>query len=221
MYKNINVYLRQEGILSVFNKTINRLLKVIGLKKSVTILYLSDILNNDRTIDINLNPSIKMQWLNDANKENFYKLEFYDFEKPYDWIQKGSRAILAIYNGTIIGRSWIHFPPDHEITGLGVWKLDDDEVWMGPTYVAMKYRKKGVQKMMACERLKYARNNGYKYAYTSVSADNIPSIAMVNKFRYKKIGEIKIRNILGKRLKIDQIDTGGFNLVKIKFNHFN
>ena len=113
------------------------------------------------------------------------------------WLSSGlSRCVLG-YDDTAGYQSfgWIHKRTYH-IHNLGDFHLDDNEFWLGPSFVNVNFRGNGIQKSMILWRMQlYKKKSKY---YTSVNWRNVASLKSFEHCGFQIIGETLVIRIFGK-----------------------
>lgn len=104
---------------------------------------------------------------------------------------EGQQLYVTFDHGTPVAFSWtaIHH---YYVHGVGDFLLNDNEYWIGPTFVMKSHRGRGLNKMQIM-----AQMNDYAGTfYTSVNSFNVPSIKSFLSLGFKEIGHVTYKKFL-------------------------
>lgn len=198
----LKAYLNDNGIGKTLNRIFYRISIMTGLRKSETYILKID-LENYQVVESNF-PKYDVVLLVDEYLDQFRKVKYYDFLNVDELAESiNSGALLAMDSGMIIGFICFHRGVNHTIHSLGHWKLDKNEVWIGPTYVKKEYRNNKVHKLILSEAIKMFIQDNVKTCYTGINKNNQPSLRSFRNIGFKTVGELSVRKILNKNISIN------------------
>lgn len=177
------IYLKQEGLSATIAKVISFLFK----GSSTTDFYCC--VNPVSCANRN---SVVLKYLTYTELNKFDQIKFFSHINGADYIESTNQFILtAYYEDEMVGYVAAEYDKLKDIHGLGKFKLNKDEAWVGPVYVCRKYRKKGVSSYLISGTLQQLKQRFcIASVYTCINADNISSIRSFEKNGFKKIGYI-------------------------------
>lgn len=214
MFKAINSF-KTNGFINTVAKIIDRILKKLGLRVSETYFFQIDL--NDVELRNSRMKPYKMEYLDHDRKTQFENMKYFDFLDVNSFLVSDKADILiALDESEIIGYICVHQGVDHLIYNLGYWSLNDNEAWIGPTYVVNDYRNKGIHGKLINEFVKQGYSNGISKIYTAINSENIPSIRSFSKVGFKLIGRVKIRKTANRKISVELLDINNKNVLKEK-----
>lgn len=184
------VYCKSDGIKEALT-FVFRTFAMIFYKKSITNFYKSNGAVNVSDVDTK-NIEINEMTLSNLSTIEFSRLKLLPCE---EWLKKGSKLYICYMEDKPIAFTWSHFG-SYNIHGIGNFILNENEYWIGPTFVHKNYRGLGINKSQIQYQMSECKG---KTALTSVSANNIASIKSFEKFSFSLIGQIKCRNVFFKK----------------------
>jgi len=214
--KKVIRYFKDNGLSETVKRIAIRSLSIIGFKESSS--YILNYKSNEK-IDAKEISSFKyvLVELNREQRKNFESVNYYDFINA-DKILKSdnSKIYIAMDKNEIVGYVCCHFNVEHSIHKMGKWQLEENEAWIGPTYVVKNYRNKRIHKHLLLYSILMLGNDGINSFYTAINENNTPSIKSFTNVGFEKIGVIKIKNVLNisERIKIEEYDD---IILKTKF----
>lgn len=98
------------------------------------------------------------------------------------------QCYLGVVEGEIAFVTWIYYPHERDRHPTRFCRLRKDEVAIANSITLPQFRGKGVYRRMNRALLEKLRNEGYRYCYAYVEADNIPSQRGIIKIGFKQVG---------------------------------
>lgn len=208
--------LKMNGFTKTVVIIINRILKTFGLQVSETYFFQIDL--DDAKLQNNNQKLYKLEYLGYDRKMQFESIKYFEFLDVNNLLASNKADILIALDGSkIIGYICVHRGINHLIHNLGYWNLNEDEAWIGPTYIIKDYRNKGIHKDLINVIIKDSYSKGIKKIYTAINSKNIPSIRSFSKVGFKLIGRINNRKIISKSISLELLDINDNNILKKKF----
>ena len=202
--KKIIQYIHEYGLLRTIMQIFKRIGEFVGVLKSKTYVLDKEI---QKDLDVITEPKYQIRPLGLDDIEEFNRMKYFDFLDPKNIIEsKNKGAIIALNGSRIIGYVCYDSSSEHSIHKMGKWNLDENEAWVGPTYVDINYRNKGIHRDLLNETIKKLHYENIKNVFTAINYKNEPSVKSFEKTGFRKLGLISIRNILNfyKSIKIDE-----------------
>ncbi len=113
-----------------------------------------------------------------------------------DRVNKGHLCFLATLHGDIVHYKWVAF---NEFYVFGMkCRISPNSAYVYDAYTASEYRGLGISSKMTTNIFDYLRQKGTKKAFACVVYNNFPSLRVMQKLGYRKMGEITIIRILSK-----------------------
>jgi GNAT superfamily N-acetyltransferase len=216
--KKVIRYFKDNG----FNETVKRIgirsLSFIGLRESSS--YVFNYKSNKEIYDIEISPfKYELVELRKEQSKNFESVNYYDFINADKILEsENSKIFIAMDGNEIVGYVCCHFNVEHSIHKMGKWQLEENEAWIGPTYVVKEYRNKRIHKHLLLYSILMLGNHGINSFYTAINENNIASIKSFTNVGFEKIGVIKIKNRMNISKKISILDDGT-NTLNTKFQN--
>ena len=137
---------------------------------------------------------IKEVGANEVERMDFPRLKLLDWRK---WLENKSRLYVAYVGNEPVGYAWIHYHSYH-FAGKYNFGIEENEVWIGPSFVKKEFRGKGLQKALTQYRLSKIKNCT---VYTSVNSNNIASNKCMKRNNFEFMGTVTITTLFGKEIK--------------------
>lgn len=209
-------YLGEYGLLKTIIQIFRRVGGLVGLLKSKTYILRKEI-QEDLNVAITSGYQIKTLDVNDI--EAFNKMKYFNFLDANNVVEsKKAGATIALDENSIIAYVCYDSSSEHVIHKFGSWYLDENEAWVGPTYVKSAYRNKGLHRDLLSKTIENLQNNNIKMVVTAINYKNKPSIKSFEKSGFSKLGLIKLRNFIG-CYSIIQVEEYTLNSIKSKFSN--
>ncbi|MBQ7635311.1 MAG: GNAT family N-acetyltransferase [Bacteroidaceae bacterium] len=200
-YKFIQ-YLRSEGIGGLVSKVVRILKrKLFGSEGTIFLKADSSIIS----IPVRENTNVRIEFLNVENCDDFERIKFFAHVHVSDYLAHPQRIVALVREcNEYIGYACADFSSPHTIHGLGDFRLDTGEAWIGPVFVKKQWRGKGLNPLMVAKLLNKLREAGIHTIYTCISGDNAASLGSFRKMGFKEWGrlgsESEMLNPLWKKL---------------------
>lgn len=184
----ISRYLKEYGLRGILKKIYVKGLFLFGLKKSVTIFFVKVLDSNIAYVDSD-HYSIKI--LTQADIDKFDKMKYFHFIRSKEVVEDPYFMVITInHQERMVGYVILHFGEIHPIYGLGSWKLDEDEAWLGPAFVIKEFRGKGINSLLLNQAAIFSIERGSKKIFTCINQSNASSRRSFEKNDYRPIGTI-------------------------------
>lgn len=195
---NISNVIKNEGIKGSLIRVKNILLMLLGLRISETLCYRMSLENNkinkEAKID-KISKNIKCKIF--KNLKELYNINDYqkkiDFLPAEEWINKGAVCISLFYNAKMVGYMWVQ-SNRYDIKNMGTFVIKKNEIYLGPAFINKKFRKKGLYHVLMENSLKYSKDIGTTYVYSTSSIKNIPSIKTFVSHGFEVVGCVRYKN---------------------------
>ena len=189
MIKKFFIYLKSDGLWNALAFTLKSITSLV-YNKSVTNIY-KRITGEE---EYNNEAVIKEVGANEVERMDFPRLKLLAWRK---WFENKSRLFVAYIGNVPAGYAWIHYHSYH-FAGKYNFKIEENEVWIGPSFVKKEFRGKGLQKALTQYRLSKINNCT---VYTSVSSNNIASNRCMKRNDFEFMGTVTITTLFGKEIK--------------------
>ena len=189
MIKKFFIYLKSDGLWNALAFTLKSITSLV-YNKSVTNIY-KRITGEE---EYNNEAVIKEVGANEVERMDFPRLKLLDWRK---WLENKSRLYVAYIGNKPVGYAWIHYHSYH-FAGKYNFGIEENEVWIGPSFVKKEFRGKGLQKALTQYRLSKIKNCT---VYTSVSSNNIASNKCMKRNNFEFMGTVTITTLFGKEIK--------------------
>ena len=200
--KKLFKFFKDNGLYETTKRIFKKLLNYLGILQSET--FMLSLEESSYEHNISELPKYKIERLEGQYLKSFNAMKYYDFLDANKLINSNqSNAIIALDDDKIIGFVCCHRNVKHNIHELGYWNLCVNEAWIGPTYVIKEYRNRKVHKLMLFETIRMMRSLGVVKFYTAINKYNKASLKSFYNIGFRKIGMIKIRKLLGFKVKTD------------------
>ena len=189
MIKKFFIYCKYDGIKSAIKFSIKTLISPFYIYSKTDFFRISSPVNvyvRNKSMRIE---RISSYDINKVENINFPKLKLLNYT---DWLNKGSILYIGFIDEKPIAYTWIHYKSYH-IHNIGDFILNNNECWIGPSFVDKNYRREGHRRHLFDFQIK---DCNAKYFYTSVNTKNIASIKSVEHTGFEKIGTITKRRFL-------------------------
>lgn len=181
---------KELGVRRSLQKLSDKFLVFCGVKTSITNFYVFKV-NDVEPIQFMNCGKVQKKELAVLKRINIY--QFHNIDEIYQ--DPNYEIFVARDCNNLCGFCFVHFSEPHSIHGLGVWKLSDNEAWIGPAFVKKEYRGQGINGKLLALVKSYCRNLNISKIYTSINSSNISSIKSFERNGFNKIGQvIKERN---------------------------
>lgn len=212
--KKVVQYLGEYGLLKTIMQIFRRVGGLIGLLKSKTYILKKEI-QEDFNIAITHEYQLKTFVAEDV--EAFNKMKYFDFLDANNIVEsKKMGATIALDGDSVIAYVCYDSSSEHDIHKFGRWYLDENEAWVGPTYVKNDYRNKGLHHDLLNKTIENLQNSNIKTVVTAINYKNEPSIKSFEKTGFRKLGLIKLRNFFN-CYSIIQVEEYTLNSIKSNF----
>lgn len=186
--KKISRYLKEFGLRGIIKKIYAKGLFLLGLKKSVTIFFIKSLHEN---ISSTGNDQYLVKILDESDISKFDEMKYFHFIRSKEVVEDPDFMVVIVsHQEKMVGYVILHFGEVHPIYGLGSWKLDEDEAWLGPAFVIKEFRGKGINSILLNQAAIYSIERGSKKIFTCINQSNVPSIRSFEKNGYHPIGTI-------------------------------
>ncbi|MCO8291380.1 GNAT family N-acetyltransferase [Tetragenococcus halophilus] len=200
--KKIIQYLNDNGLLKTIAQIFKRLAGLTGLLESKTYILKKEI-HNEYSLAANSTSKYQIKILDVEDIEAFNKMKYFEFLDANKIISsKKMGAIIALKENNIIGYVCFDSNNEHPIHQLGRWYLEENEAWIGPTYILNDYRNKGLHRILLNKTIENLYYANIRAAFTAINYKNKPSIKSFKKIGFDKIGLIKARNFFNLHSKV-------------------
>jgi len=189
MIKKFFIYLKSDGLSSAFAFTLKSITSLV-YNKSVTNIY-KRVVGQEKYTNAAL---IKEVSADEVKKMAFTRLKLLDWRK---WFENKSRLFVVYIGDEPAGYAWIHYNSYHFASKYN-FKIEENEVWFGPSFVKKEFRGKGLQKALTQYRLSQIKNCT---VYTSVSSNNIASNKCMLRNHFEFMGTVTIKTLFRKEIK--------------------
>lgn len=189
MIKKFFIYLKTDGLLNTLVFTLKSITSLI-YNKSVTNIYKRKTCEEDYKNET----VIKEVGANEIESMDFSRLKLLDWKK---WLENKSHIYVAYIGNEPVGYAWIHYHSYHFADKYN-FGIEENEVWIGPSFVKKEFRGRGVQKALTQYRLSKINNST---VYTSVSSNNIASNKCMKRNDFEFMGTVNITTLFGKEIK--------------------
>ena len=189
MIKKFFIYLKSDGLWNALAFTLKSITSLV-YNKSVTNIYkriTGEEEYKNKTV-------IKEVGVNEVERMDFPRLKLLSWRK---WLENKSRLYVAYIENEPVGYAWIHYHSYH-FAGKYNFGIEENEVWIGPSFVKKEFRGRGLQKALTQYRLSKIKNCT---VYTSVSSNNIASNRCMKRNDFEFMGTVTITTLFGKEIK--------------------
>lgn len=114
-------------------------------------------------------------------------------------IRKGHLCFIADKDGEILHYKWVAFDEAYVSELKRNIHLDSNSAYIYSSYTVPDYRGFGLDPKVTTKVFDYLHEKGMEKVYILVSHNNIPSLRVMQKVRYRKMGEIRFSQVLGSR----------------------
>lgn len=181
----LSTYLKQEGFLA----TIKKIGSAFSKKSSTT-----TFLHCKNLVPCSNRSAVITKVLDSSNIAQFNRIKFFSHIDGNCYIGSNNQLILLAYlNDVLAGYIAAEWSRCKEIHGLGNFKLNNSEAWVGPVYVCRKYRGLGISSYLIGEIAKHLNDEFcIQTFYTCINSTNYSSLHSFKKNGYKVIGSITV-----------------------------
>jgi len=186
--QKISKIISEEGIFFFFLKIFKYInTNICGISKEI--IFEQDLEKSVPKITTELELSFRM-----ASKEDidFMDEEHYDYDlkgKQYskDRLLKGDRCILTVYNGKIIGYTWV-MKDYMELSQFNHILLSKNRIYVYKGFILKEYRGKRIQMFVHKYLANMLRKEGKRFVVLFIDIKNKSSIKCVERVGFKRIG---------------------------------
>lgn len=113
--------------------------------------------------------------------------------------KKGHLCFIADIDGEIAHYKWVAFDEAYVSELKRNIRFDSNSAYIYSVYTVPEYRGFGLDPTVTTKVFDYLYEKGIEKVYILVSHDNLPSLRVMQKVGYRKIGEIGFNQVLGSR----------------------
>lgn len=128
-------------------------------------------------------------------------------------ISNGHICHIAKYDREIVHTSWLAFSKCYSYALDRDFELGDDEAYMYSAFTLPKYRGKGIQPAVGCQRLELLKRRGYQRAIIFIEPANSSAKRMPEKLGHDQVGVTGFVELFGLRWYF-HMDRGNFGALK-------
>lgn len=189
---NIKKIIKEYSFSEIIRKVRRKFLVQFGFKYTDTIFFVyqqekesSDAVHEGVSVT-----ELSVEQIPGLKKINIFK--DLDLEEVIN--SPNHNVLIAEMDGIICGFIIVHFggkEVKHNLNGWLYFKLNQNEAWVGPTYVGKDYRGKGLNTLLLQSVKKLCYDRSIELIFTSINSENIGSINSFRKNKFISIGSIR------------------------------
>lgn len=112
-------------------------------------------------------------------------------------IRRGHLCFVADVGGEIVHYKWVAFDEAYVSELRRNIHIDSDSAYIYSTYTVPDYRGFGLDPKVTAKVFDYLSEKGIRKVYILVQHSNLPSLRVMEKLGYRKMGEINFTQVLG------------------------